>query len=81
MPSDISSSVKFEVIIDGEVDDTYTKSIVPKYARQHTLTISRMSTVGAIQVVVALNDQTYRVYKFDFANNTVTTVESYELRV
>ncbi|MBQ2348947.1 MAG: Stk1 family PASTA domain-containing Ser/Thr kinase [Clostridia bacterium] len=78
MPSDISSSVKFEVIIDGEVDDTYTKSIVPKYARQHTLTISRMSTVGAIQVVVALNDQTYRVYKFDFANNTVTTVESYE---
>lgn len=77
LPADISSSIKFEVIIDGEIDDTYTKSIVPKYARQYTLTVTRMSTVGSIQVVVALNDQTYRVYKFDFANNTVSTVESY----
>lgn len=77
LPSDIASSVKFEVIIDGEVDASYTKSIVPKYARQYTLTVSRMSTVGALQVVVALNDQTYRVYNFDFANNTVTTLESY----
>jgi len=77
LPDEISSSLKFEVIIDGEIDDTYTKSIVPKYARQYTLTVSRMSTVGAIQVVVALNDQTYRVYKFDFANSTVSTLESY----
>ena len=77
LPSDIASSVKFEVIIDGEVDDSYTKSIVPKYSRQFTLSISRMSTVGSLQVVVALNEHTYRVYNFDFANNTVTPVESY----
>lgn len=77
LPSEISSSVKFEVIIDGEVDASYTKSIVPKYAKQYTLSVTRMSTVGALQVVVALNDQTYRVYKFDFANNTVSPVESY----
>lgn len=77
LPSDISSSVKFEVIIDGEVDSSYTKSIVPKYAKEYTLSLKRMSTVGAVQVVVALNDQTYRVYKFDFANETVTTLESY----
>ncbi len=77
LPNEISSSLKFEVIIDGEIDESYTKSIVPKYARQYTLTVSRMSTVGAIQVVVALNDQTYRVYKFDFANSTVSTLESY----
>ena len=81
LPAEISSSLKFEVIIDGEIDDTYTKSIVPKYAKQYTLTVSRMSTVGAIQVVVALNDQTYRVYKFDFANNTVSTVESYTFQL
>ena len=81
LPADISSSLKFEVIIDGEIDDTYTKSIVPKYAKQYTLTVSRMSTVGSIQVVVALNDQTYRVYKFDFANNTVSTVESYNFQL
>lgn len=77
LPSEISSSVKFEVIIDGEVDASYTKSIVPKYAKQYTLSVTRMSTVGALQVVVALNDQTYRVYKFDFENNTVSPVESY----
>ena len=77
LPNEISSSLKFEVIIDGEIDESYTKSIVPKYARQYTLTVSRMSTVGAIQVVVALNDQTYRVYKFDFENSTVSTLESY----
>ncbi len=77
LPADIASSVKFEVIIDGEVDKSYTKPIVPKYARQYTITISRMSTVGSLPVVVALNEQTYRVYKFDFKNNTVTPEESY----
>ncbi len=77
LPSDIASSVKFEVIIDGEVDASYTKPIVPKYARQYTLTITRMSTVGSLPVVVALNDQTYRVYNFDFKNSTVSVVESY----
>ena len=77
LPSDIASSVKFEVIIDGEVDKTFTKSIVPKYSRQYTLSISKMSTVGSLPVVVALNDQTYRVYTFDFKNNTVIPVESY----
>lgn len=77
LPSEIASSVKFEVIIDGEVDKEFTKPIVPKYSRQYTLTISRMSTVGKLPVVVALNDQTYRVYSFDFKNNTVYPEESY----
>ncbi len=77
LPADISSSIKFEVIVDGEVDKSYTKPIVPKYARQYTLTITRMSTVGTLPVVVALNEQTYRVYNFDFKNATVTTEESY----
>lgn len=81
LPADIASSVKFEVIIDGEVDKAYTKSIVPKYARQYTLTITRMSTVGALPVVIALNEQTYRVYNFDFKNNTVTTEESYSFEL
>ena len=78
LPADIASSVKFEVIIDGEVDDSYTKSIVPKYSRNFTITISRMSTEGALNVVVALNEHTYRVYKFDFANNTVELTEKYD---
>lgn len=77
LPSEIASSVKFEVIIDGEVDKSYTKTIVPKYAKQYSLTITRMSTVGSLSVVVALNEQTYRVYNFDFKNNTITTEESY----
>ncbi len=78
LPADVASSVKFEVIIDGEVDNSYTKSIVPKYSRNFTITISRMSTEGAINVVVALNEQTYRVYKFDFANDTVELTEKYD---
>lgn len=78
LPKDVSSSVKFEVFIDGEVDESYTKSIVPKYAKEYTLSLKRLNTVGSVQVAVALNDQTYRVYKFDFANETVTTLESYE---
>lgn len=78
LPADIASSVKFEVIIDGEVDDSYTKSIVPKYSKNFTITISRMSTEGAMNVVVALNEHTYRVYKFDFANDTVEITEKYD---
>lgn len=77
LPEDVASSVKFEVIINGEVDDTYTKSIVPKYSKNFTVTISRMSTEGSVRVVIALNDQTYRVYNFDFANNAVETLETY----
>lgn len=77
LPVDISSSVKFEVIINGEVDASYTKSIVPKYAKEYKISLTRMSTVGTVQVVVALNEKTYRVYSFDFANETVTTKESY----
>ncbi len=78
LPSDVASSVKFEVIINGEVDESYTKSIVPKYSRNFTLTINRMSTEGALNVVVALNEQTYRAYRFDFANNTVEMTEKYD---
>lgn len=77
MPKEIASSVKFEVIVDGEVDKSYSKSIVPKYASQYKIDITRMSTVGTIPVVVALNDQEYRVYKFDFKNNTVITDAAY----
>lgn len=81
LPRDVSSSVKFEVIINGEVDSSYTKSIVPKYAKEYTISLTRLNTVGSIQVVVALNEQTYRVYNFDFENASVTTVESYEFKL
>ena len=81
MPEDVASSVKFEVIINGEVDDTYTKSIVPKYSKNFTVTISRMSTEGSVRVVIALNDKMYRVYNFDFANNAVETLETYPFTV
>ncbi len=81
LPEDVASSVKFEVIINGEVDDTYTKSIVPKYSKNFTVTISRMSTEGSVRVVIALNDKMYRVYNFDFANNAVETLETYPFTV
>lgn len=77
LPIHIDYPVTLEVIIYGVTDESYTTTIIPKESPYYTLTLTRMSTEGCIDVCVALNTQTYRVYRYDFKNNSVDTMEVY----
>ncbi len=75
LPTNTESSVNMVVIVDGVVDQQYTKELVPMYNKTCTL---EFTGTGASSVVVQLDGQTYREYSIDFATSTVTTTASYD---
>ena len=78
LPTNTESSVNMLVIVDGVVDQRYSKELVPMYNKTCTLEITGK---GTSSVVVQLDGQTYREYSIDFATSTVTTTASYDLYV
>ena len=78
LPTNTEASVNMMVIIDGVVDQQYTKELVPMYNKTCTLEITGK---GTSSVVVQLDGQTYREYLIDFSTSTVTTTASYDYYV
>ena len=75
LPTNTESSVNMVVIVDGVVDQQYSKELVPMYNKTCTL---ELTGTGTSSVVVQLDGQTYREYSIDFATSTVTTTASYD---
>ena len=78
LPTNTESSVNMTVIIDGVVDQQYSKELVPMYNKTCTLEITGR---GTSTVVVQLDGQTYREYSVDFATSTVTTTATHDYYV
>ncbi len=75
LPTNTESSVNMVVIVDGVVDQQYSKELVPMYNKTCTL---EFTGTGTSSVVVQLDGQTYREYSIDYATSTVTTTASYD---
>lgn len=74
LPTNVSKEVEVKVLVDGVVDKTYSKTIIPLYSSTHTIKIKGK---GTVTVLVLLDNQKYREYSIDYENNYVSTVNAY----
>ena len=70
LPSNTEDTVEMTVIVDGVVDNQYSKTLVPKYNKTCTLEITGS---GTSTIIVQLDGQLYREYHVDFSKSAVTT--------
>lgn len=75
LPTNTDSSVEMTVIIDGVVDNQYSKTLVPKYNKTCTIEITGR---GTSSMVVLLDGQVYRKYSIDFASSIANVTEKYD---
>ncbi len=74
LPANVSDEVKVTVLVDGAVNNEYSKNVIPMYNSTYTIKIKGKDTVT---VLVLLDDQKYREYSIDYEEGYVTTVNSY----
>ena len=74
LPSDVTTNVSMKVLVDGAVDSEDSKDVVPSYNPKYKITVKVKDDAT---IVVLLDDQQYREYKVDYANNSVSLVNSY----
>ncbi len=74
MPKNVNYEVKMTVSIDGVIDDSYTKTINPKYNTTYAISFTGS---GTSSVLIMLDGQNYRKYTIDHSTVSYTT-ESYD---
>ncbi len=75
LPANVSSEVEVTVLVDGAVDSTYSKTVIPAYNSTYTIKIKGKETVT---VLVLLDGNEYREYSVNYEEGYVTTVHSYD---
>lgn len=75
LPSGVTGEVEVTVLVDGAVDSTYSKTVVPAYNSTYTIKVKGKETVT---VLILLDGQEYREYSVNYEEGYVTTVHSYE---
>ncbi len=74
LPSNIQEELNLTVLVDGVIDDAYSKKVIPAYNSTYTVKLKLKDNAN---VVVLLNDQKYREYSVDYNSEYITTVNSY----
>lgn len=75
LPSSVTREVSMKTYVDGVLDSSNSKTIVPAYNTTYTLVVSGSS--GTKSVVVNLDGQQYRSYEVNFDTESVKNVASY----
>lgn len=75
LPANVSDEVEVTVLVDGVVDSTYSKTVIPMYNSTYTI---KIKGTDVVTVLVLLDDKEYREYSVDYAEGYVTTVNAYE---
>ncbi len=75
LPASVNHEVSMRVYINGVVDSSNSKTIVPAYHPNYSLSVKGSGESKSI--VVNLDSQKYRVYEADFTTGRVTTLEKY----
>lgn len=75
LPSNVNHEVSMRVYINGVMDSSNSKTIVPAYHPNYSLSVKGSGESKSI--VVNLDSQKYRVYEADFSTGRVTTLERY----
>lgn len=75
LPSYVTDEVEVTVLVDGAVDSTYSKTVIPAYNSTYTVKIKGKETVT---VLVLLDGNEYREYSVNYEEGYVTKVKSYD---
>ena len=75
LPTNTEGSVEMTVIVDGAIDNEYSKTLVPMYNKTCTL---EFTGKGKSSVVVLLDGEAYREYEIDYTTSSVKTTASYD---
>ncbi len=75
LPTNTEGSVEMTVVVDGVVDNEYSKTLVPMYNKTCTL---EFTGKGKSSVVVLLDGVAYREYEIDYTTSSVKTTASYD---
>lgn len=75
LPSTVTDNVKLTVLIDGAVDDSNTKNVVPAYSPYYNVEVKVKKDA---KIIILLNDQEYREYQITYDTNKVDLVSSHE---
>lgn len=78
MPQNLNKDVEVTVLVDGKVNEEYSKTLNPSQNTTYTIKIKGKDKVS---VVVRINGKDYREYSVDYEEGYVTTVHAYELEV
>ena len=78
LPSGVSDTLNMSVIVDGVVDSEQSKQVVPSITGSVTVSLEGH---GTSNVVITLNDQTYREYTIDFSKGEVTNTVTHDFVV
>ncbi len=74
LPKDVEYEVAVTVLIDGVVNEEYTKTVIPMYNSTYTL---KLKIKDNCTVLVLLDDQKYREYSVNYDDGFITTVNAY----
>lgn len=75
MPSTVNEDVEVTILVDGKVNQEYSKTLNPSQNSTYTIKIKGKEKVS---VVVRINGKDYREYSIDYDEGTVTTVHMYD---
>lgn len=70
LPAEVEDTVYLRVTVNGVVDETYSKYVVPKYNSIYTIEVKGS---GVANVVVDIDGNTYREYTINFDTKQVDT--------
>lgn len=76
LPASVSKEVSIKVYINGVLDASLSKAVIPAY--HPTYTFSIVGTTGTKSVLVNLDNTKYRLYEVDFDKESVKTVAAHE---
>ena len=74
LPANVSEEIAVKVLVDGAVDEEYSKTVIPLYNSTYTIKVKGSEVVT---VIVLLDDKQYREYSIDYDEGYVTTVNAY----
>lgn len=75
LPSSINREVSMKVYINGVMDSSNSKTIIPAYNSNYSFSIK--GSGESKTVIVNLDGQKYRVYEVNFSTETVRVTEKY----
>ena len=75
LPTQVQGSVEMTVIVDGAIDSSQSKTLIPAYNSTYTL---KFEGTGTKSIVVQLDGQVYREYTIDFSIGAVTNTVTHE---
>ena len=74
LPATVTDSLKLTVLIDGAVDKSNTKTVIPAYSPYYTVSIKVKEDAN---VVVLLDDEKFREYKVTYDSESAQLTNSY----